>query len=219
MSGPRPPNSNVLDPITLSRPLNVNASRNIELPERPLGKQLLSELSKKVIDNELIIRLLDRGASLKDKDKDGNTALHLVIIAAKEGNIQVSTAILIANSPMVDVNAKNNEGKTPLRLTVDETNGITKVLLAQGASIDAKNRDDKSALDEAIVRGDIAKAVLLIQAGATITESMREKLENVPKESPWYPVRQAMPSRGGRRRKTRKARKTRKNRKQTHKKN
>ena len=68
---------------------------NVELPERNLGAQLLSELSKDDINNEIINRLLDQGAPLTHTDRNGNTALHLAIMSVNGDKLPESTAIRI----------------------------------------------------------------------------------------------------------------------------
>ena len=232
MPGTRPPNNNALDPITLSRPLNVNNSRNIELSELGMtGADFLKAAERE--DNEKINKLLDRGVRPTETDRYGNTVLHLVINGVNATLLPDSTAIRIAEDPRVDVNAKNIDGTTPLMLTTDRTESITKALLARGADINAVNNEGFSALERAILRSRVnpslytQKAILLIKAGAALSTDglrsispMRRNPDNSIVIDPIYEA--ILLKKGGRRRKTRKARKThnnRKNRKHTHKKN
>ena len=56
---------------------------------------------------------------LTQKDKDGNTALHL---AAKNGHVQVAACILLSmrmEAPNIEVHAPNNDGKTPEDLATE----------------------------------------------------------------------------------------------------
>ena len=226
---------NVLDPITLSRPLNVNTSRNIELSKLGMtGADFLKAAENG--DNEKINKLLDQGVRPTESDRYGNTVLHLVINHVNAGLSPIETAIRIANDPRVDVNAKNIDGITPLMATNDSTESITRTLLARGADINAENNNGYSALEQALLKCAsnnfyTNKAILLINEGATLStyaltamSLLQFNRDALPRHKSIYNailVKQS-PPKGGRRRKTRKARKThtnRKPRKHTHKKN
>jgi len=59
-------------------------------------------------DKDFAMLLIEKGADINRKDKDGKTPLH---IAAERGNRSVALLLLEKGA---DINAKDNTGKTPL---------------------------------------------------------------------------------------------------------
>ena len=100
--------------------------------------------------------------------------------AALEGNIE-AVKQAIANG--VDVNAKNNDGWTPLHgAAVFGKNEIVELLIAEGADINAKNRGGVTPLYDAAFKGRKEIAELLIAEGADVNA------KDVDGETPfdWY---------------------------------
>ena len=86
--------------------------------------------------------------------------------ATEEGNIE-AVKQAIANG--VDVNAKNNDGWTPLHgAAANGHKEIVELLIAEGADINGKNRGDATPLYDAASWGQKEIAELLIAEGAGV---------------------------------------------------
>ena len=97
----------------------------------------------------LIDELINRGADLNLKDKDGNTALHLAVNTCDSIVIE---SLLEAGA---NINLKNKDGDTALHLAVVICASIvTKDLLEAGADKTILNNNGKSPLDFANELGD-----------------------------------------------------------------
>jgi len=84
--------------------------------------------------NKLVMKLIESGANIKEKDKDGNSALH---IASKKGAYDISKILLQKG---VDINAENNYGETALLLSIMyKKYEITDFLLKNKANIKFPN--------------------------------------------------------------------------------
>jgi ankyrin repeat protein len=138
---------------------------------------LLAYKSERDYVREDWIRLLiDNGASITAKDKDGNTVMHAV---AEEGRANI-IPFLVANG--CDINAANHSGETPLKVAAtndhldDKKFQIARVLLQYGADVNAADESGWTPLHGAaqcsyIGGGDkaVPKLVrLLIEEGASI---------------------------------------------------
>ena len=108
-------------------------------------------------DLPLILELCNKG-KINEKDKDGQTPLHL---AAQKGYVDIARALIDKGA---DVNAKNNYGGTPLRLAAWMGKAdIAKVLIDKGADVNVKSKDGETPLHMAARWGhaDIAKALII----------------------------------------------------------
>lgn len=65
---------------------------------------------------EIVKKILEKKVNISLTDKQGNNALHLALLTEK---IHLSICELLVKSG-IDINAKNNEGKTPLDLAVQK---------------------------------------------------------------------------------------------------
>jgi ankyrin repeat protein len=93
-------------------------------------------------NGEVAKMLIDYGADTGVINKDGKTLLHCV---AQHGTVEI-IEFFISNG--LDVNAKDNEGQTPLFLAVEENSDVEviKFLISKGADANAKNDNDFSIL-------------------------------------------------------------------------
>lgn len=100
-------------------------------------------------------------ASLKARDKAGNTPLHLAVKREDEASVE----FLLANG--ADVNATNELGHTPLfRAVTGDKVGIVKALLANGARTDVTDPQQATPLHIASRRGSKELIELLLEQKA-----------------------------------------------------
>lgn len=106
--------------------------------------------------------LIDNGAKVNFKGKDGASAL---TIAAEHGNAGV-TQVLLAKGG--DVNIHNDHGSTPLMYSAQYGHlAVTKLLLDSGADMRMKDADGDTAFALAKLKGHADIVQLLKNAGAT----------------------------------------------------
>ena len=99
--------------------------------------------------NESIEPLLSRGADIQAKDSDGNTALHHA--ASIEGNTLIIQKLLENETGKQTINAQNSVGNTALMSAVYNRQHDTVALLVNnGADVNVKNNEGKTAFDMAI---------------------------------------------------------------------
>ncbi|RSL41203.1 hypothetical protein CEP53_012904 [Fusarium sp. AF-6] len=94
-------------------------------------------------DSDMIELLLDEGADVEEKDKEGNTPL-------MHGAWRLPTAeLLLARG--ADVNARNKHGVTPLMKAVlcKENTDVVRLFLEHGADPRAKDETDRTAASQA----------------------------------------------------------------------
>ena len=106
--------------------------------------------------DQLLEKLLKKGASALHVDFEGRTPLHFAI---QQRNLAAAKLLLEAGA-LVD--AKDRHGNTPLWAAVmqfQESEGMIKLLISFGASADSKNLYGKSPMDLALSQrvGDAAK--------------------------------------------------------------
>jgi WD40 repeat protein len=109
---------------------------------------------------ELVHLLLEKGARVDARDKNGDTALFKT---AKPEVIR----LLLENG--ADVNARNNNGVTPLMQS--RTNETARLLLDRGADVNAKTNDGETPLMFAVrLWGtDTERARFLLEMGANVS--------------------------------------------------
>lgn len=145
----------------------------------------------------IVSALLNHGAQIDCRDKDGNTLLqlaatfdHIALVrlllergAAVEVRDSRGATPLFESSPQAtelllahhaSVNAKNHAGQTPLMWAViEEADANVKLLLRNGADVNARDRGGKTALDYAEEHGNRDCVRLLTQAGASAEHGKR----------------------------------------------
>ena len=140
-------------------------------------------------DVALVKSLIQEGADLNARNKDGDTSLN---IAARNGRTGVAEALIKAGadvqvkdshgwSPLLDaalfggtdliqrlisagadVNAKGNQGETALMLAAfGGRSEVVRVLIEAGAEVDARNNRGNTALMEAALGGDHTHAAVV----------------------------------------------------------
>ena len=139
---------------------------------------------------DLVRCLLDNGAKMDAKRKDGSTALHC---ASQEGFIDVVKLLLDRGA---NVHAANNEGGTALHVAANNNRaGVAALLISRGAVVDAVGDNDATPLHAAagqknekienavfvvcfhngmlLVCGHILVATVLLKNGANINADDR----------------------------------------------
>ncbi len=122
-------------------------------------------------DQELAQALIDGGADLNFKDKNGDALLHR---AARHGNKNMID-VLISNG--LDVNAKNKDGLTPLYYaTLDRSVPTIDLLVQRGADVKAKTQADMTTLHYAALYGNPDAIDDLVAAGADVNRKLSNTL-------------------------------------------
>ena len=132
----------------------------------------VTPLMKAVIHNELIIaRLLrDRGAYVDKQDNQGYSALHY---AADTGQAELVELLLRSN---VDMELTTFEhGYTPLMCAALLNNKpMVELLLLYGASIDAKDKNNMTALEHAVQEDNSQIVHLLLSQSAALNRQQNK---------------------------------------------
>jgi len=118
------------------------------------------------------LRLIGEGADLNVK-RYGLTALHENCKAPR-----LEVALVIASCPDVDIEARNDEGRTPL-MAAARTRGLATLmtlLLNKGADINAVDNDGETALSLAITRSQRENVLFLIEKGADVTVALENPM-------------------------------------------
>lgn len=125
-------------------------------------------LDEMVVDEDpntdALRKILSKDRSIvENKNPDGSMALH---VAATNGLLKAVEILLEFHA---SVNAQDDWGRQPLYLACSHGNtDIAKLLLAQGAAIDAR-RDGHTPLDAACWSGQVDVVKLLIEKGAKVS--------------------------------------------------
>ena len=118
---------------------------------------------------EVVRQLLDRGADIEAKDKDGETAL---IRAACLGEAEVVKLLIERDA---NIEAKGRHGYTALMVSaINGRIGIIKILLAAGANMGAKNENGETALILAERQGQDQVSDLLRVTGVRNSADLRD---------------------------------------------
>jgi ankyrin repeat protein len=126
-------------------------------PRFALGKELLKAAEKG--DSTAVSTLLDKGAVINIRDRDGHTPLWL---AATTGRTE-SVRILLEHK--ADPNTRGQDGWTPLMWAVQQGHAdVVKLLLEHGANVNAKGINGESMLEYCKDKPEITE--MLKKAGA-----------------------------------------------------
>jgi cytohesin len=153
------------NPIPASRPYPVDDQEGMLPPRsRPTRGRSSDSLNQASVEGDVarVKALLDEGTDVNAKNsRMGYTALHG---AARNGHKEV-VELLLANG--ADINARENQSKTPLFLAVEYgKKEIVELLLARGADVNAAARGAENALSTAKKKGNTEIEALLTKNGA-----------------------------------------------------
>ena len=126
----------------------------------PIGKTRLMYCAKQG-HIERLQWLIRCGANLSAQESCGYTALHLAILHWQDE----ATAALIAAGADIHLattdGTNSRYGETPLMFACWRGTGLVRTLCALGADARAKNSEGKTALDYALVVGNMEAALIL----------------------------------------------------------
>ncbi len=128
----------------------------------------------RMAEPKLIMVLLEYGASLKQQDVHGSSPLHHTANEGYRNPGHIGVAWLLINKG-VDVNARDNQGKTPLHFA--EAN-ITELLLDAGADVNARDNRGWTPLHSAAHGDRVEKVKLLLEQGAN--PRLKDNAGNTP---------------------------------------
>ena len=113
--------------------------------------------------DEVIHALLKRGASVKDVDSKGHSAMHL---AAKSGRVNI---VMLLHEKGCPLDEHDFRGRTPLHFAASEGHDVcTAMLIEKGANVNSKTHAGTTALHWVAVLGNQKIAKVLIDAGADV---------------------------------------------------
>jgi ankyrin repeat protein len=133
------------------------------------SQKLLKLNLQKLDDLDMIKYLIEAGASVNYKDRNGITVLDM---ACAHGNVELVKHLIVKGA---DVNSLDHEDRTALMAAA--CNGfpeIIDILIQNGADINTQNDDERTALHDAVTnrRADCVKKLLELGADVTITDDV-----------------------------------------------
>jgi len=88
--------------------------------------------------------LLEKGAIIDARDKDGNSALHESAGRYGSGYLKISKILIDAGA---NLNAANKNGRTPMHRAIGASLETVKLLINAGAEVNSTNNEGKTPLD------------------------------------------------------------------------
>ncbi|ROT75698.1 ankyrin repeat-containing protein [Penaeus vannamei] len=115
-----------------------------------LGKVTVLSYCMSMSGYEAIVRLLlEKGAKVNAKNKDGDRPLHSAVRGGSEAVVKT-----LLRKDGIKIDAADGAGRTPLHLAAEKGhNRIIQMLLKNGANVNAMRNDGWSALHEAAYNG------------------------------------------------------------------
>ncbi|MEG4804154.1 ankyrin repeat domain-containing protein [Microcoleus sp. ARI1-B5] len=137
--------------------LSAGAKINIKEENARNGGTTLLHNAVKIGFKELVQQLIKDGANVAILDSEKRTPLHY------------ATTKEVAALLMLDINAMDQSGNTPLHLAVDRgSQDIAELLIANGARVNVRNENGQTPLYRAIAIGHNEIAALLINNGTDV---------------------------------------------------
>ncbi|MDC0065776.1 ankyrin repeat domain-containing protein, partial [Verrucomicrobia bacterium] len=128
------------------------------------------------LTKEIAELLIDKGADINAKCDDGDTPLHS---AAYNGRKEIAELLIDKGA---DINAKGTIGWTPLHLAVQQgRKEVVELLIAKGADVNAKMKNGITPLDWAVDKDYTEIAYLLSTHGGT-TSDIKYNIEKAIKQ-------------------------------------
>ncbi|XP_068186458.1 E3 ubiquitin-protein ligase MIB2 isoform X1 [Antennarius striatus] len=116
-------------------------------------------------------KILARARQLVDvKKEDGFSALHLASL-----NNHSDVAEILIKEGRCDINIRNNRNQTPLQLAVTQGHTeLMQLLVAEGADVNMEDEDGDTAMHVALLRPQLANAMLTPTVATSSTEESSE---------------------------------------------
>lgn len=116
-----------------------------------------AEIPDEVVNRAKVVRLLiDAGANVNDVNEEGENALFTIYEEAVRELVKTR----------IDINARNNDGETPLIATVAPE--VAEVLVRAGAKLDLTNPNGQTALMHGAKNNYVENLKVLVKAGANL---------------------------------------------------
>ncbi|MBO9481659.1 ankyrin repeat domain-containing protein [Salinisphaera sp. G21_0] len=113
--------------------------------------------------------LIDRGANVNSRTKDGRTPLHY---AAAQGQLEAIGALIARGG---DVNSRTKDGRTPLHCAAEKGQlEAIGALIAKGADVNSRTKDERTPLHFAAEKGQLEAIGALIAAGADVNSQSKD---------------------------------------------
>lgn len=109
---------------------------------------------------EVIKAFLDAGVDPNHADGEGNAVLF--------ENRNLECVALLLQQKTFNVHQRNHKGQTPLMMTYGDCVESARMLIESGLDVNAQDNDGNTALSNAIRRGHVQLAKLLLERGANI---------------------------------------------------